>query len=189
MSTAPSISPWLTTVPIDTVVGVSQAGWGGARMCCVCYSLSEKAVGSLLCILPCNLFYICLVEPCRPKLSSAAASWMCDILSIGTCHRYWPRKREKPTWGTCEAFPPTEQSSGLSQRNSGRRWRLRRSPRGQMGQGLREADKQRDRNKTAEEPNKISNVLSLIMLHEEFVWATRGYVQHSLQIVAQSHSF
>lgn len=38
-----------------------------------------------------------------------------------------------------------------------------------MGQGLREADKQRDRNKTAEEPNKISNVLSLIMLHEEFV--------------------
>lgn len=114
---------------------------------------------------------------------------MCDILSIGTCHRYWPRKREKPTWGTCEAFPPTEQSFGLSQRNSGRRWRLRRSPRGQMGQGLREADKQRDRNKTAEEPNKISNVLSLIMLHEEFVWATRGYVQHSLQIVAQSHSF
>lgn len=58
-----------------------------------------------------------------------------------------------------------------------------------MDQGLQEADKQRDRNKTAEEQNKISNVLSLITLHEEFVWATRSYVQHSLQIVAQSHSF
>lgn len=78
-----------------------------------------------------------------PRWLSALLS-LCDlVVSIDTCRRCWPMRREKPTWETSWGFPPAVQSSDRAQKNSGRRWRPRSSPRDPMGRGHWEAGEER----------------------------------------------
>lgn len=64
-------------------------------------------------------------------------------LSIGTCDRWRPRKRGRPTWGTSVACRLAEQSSGPLQRSNEMRWLLRSFPLGLTGPLLWEAGEEK----------------------------------------------
>lgn len=131
-------------------MGVSQAGWEGACVSvCVllCVFVSEwkgSRAASLYC--PLKISSVCLSVLGAPAALSSPQHqplWRVPNLSICTCRKYWPKTKEKPTWGTCGGFPPAEESSDLPRRNSERRWRPRLFPQGLMGPGLWEAGEQR----------------------------------------------